>query len=139
MAQSDFSIHNNNSSNHPATEKLSILKKSIDGYKLWQEYAKHFPKISRYSLGGKIDCLFAEMMEFIFTASYLPKTEKLPFIQKSINKCDLLKFFLQVAWEIKALDNHKFSTLSQSINEIGRMLGGWHNKIKKETSANKNK
>jgi len=135
----DFSLnHNQNISSNitpPPNGNLSILKKSVETYKLWQEYSKHFPKISRYSLGGKIDNLIIEMLEYIFTANYTPKTEKLPIIKKSINKCDLLKFFLQVSWEVKALDNKKFSVISENINEIGKMLGGWHNKIKKETST----
>lgn len=137
MAQLDFGAHNVSFNSPPPLGNLSILRKSVDAYKLWQEYTKYFPKISRYSLGGKADSLFIEMLELVFTAGYLPRTEKLPFIQKAINKSDLLKFFLQISWEVKALDNKKFTTISESINEIGRMLGGWHNKIKKETSAQK--
>jgi hypothetical protein len=42
----------------------------------------------------------------------------------------LLKFFLQVAWEIKALDNKKYIRLSEKLDEIGKMLGGWLKSIK---------
>ena len=104
---------------------------------MWHSYAKDFPKTSRYSLGGKIDNLFADLIESAYTAGYLPKTEKLPFISQSINKLNLLNFFMQIAWELKAINNNKYQNISLSLNEIGRMLGGWRNKIQNETSARK--
>ncbi len=97
----------------------------ITVYKLWDEYRNHFPKKSRYALGGKIDILFLDTIEFLFTASYLGKEQKLPVLQRAGSKLDLLKFFLQVAWELKALDNRKYIALSEPLAEIGRMLGGW--------------
>ncbi len=50
-----------------------------------------------------------EIIELLFVASYLKKQEKIPFVQKASKKLDLLKFFLQVAWEIKSLDNKNTS------------------------------
>ena len=64
-------------------------------------------------------------MEFIYLASRANKDQKLPFLQKASAKLDLLKFFLQIIWEIKSLDNKKYLSLSEILNEIGRMLGGW--------------
>ena len=101
----------------------------ISEYKLWHEYLKNFPKSSRYSLGGKIDQLFVEIAELLYLASYLSREKKLPYLQKAIPKLDLLKFFLQVAWELKELENKKYIALSEPLNEIGRMLGGWVRKI----------
>lgn len=46
------------------------------------------------------------------------------------------KFFLQIAWEIKALDNKKYIMLSECLNEIGRMLGGWIKGLKSKTLPN---
>jgi len=39
-------------------------------------------------------------------------------------------------WEIKALDNKKFILLSEKLNEIGKMLGGWSKQVTKENSVN---
>ncbi|MEK7134943.1 MAG: four helix bundle protein [Patescibacteria group bacterium] len=51
-------------------------------------------------------------------------------------KLDLLKFFLQISWEVKVLDNKKFILLSEKLNEIGKMIGGWLRQLTKENSAN---
>jgi len=91
----------------------------------------NFSKTCRYTLGGKIDALFLETIEFIFIASYQSKENKGTTLEKSTAKLDLLKFFFQVAWEIKAIDNKNYILISENLFEIGRMLGGW----KKQTSA----
>jgi len=111
---------------------LPILRKLIAAYKLWQEYLPHFPTISKYTLGEKIDGLFIELAELIFIARYANKKTKISYLKKSSLKINLLKFFLQVSWEIRALDNKKYIALSKNINEISNMIGGW---IKKETPA----
>lgn len=95
----------------------------------------HFPKTSRYSLGSKIDSLFLEVIETIFLAGYSGKTEKIIYLREASLKLDSLKFFLQVSWEIKALDNKKYIKLSEHFNEIGKMLGGWMKQFQKETPA----
>lgn len=92
-------------------------------------YVRNFPKDLRYTLGSKIDLLFIETIEAIFTAGYLIREQKLPHLQRASLKVDLLKFFLQVAWECKALDTKKFADISESIAEIGKMLGGWQRQV----------
>lgn len=114
---------------------MPVLQKLVSAYKLWHEYLPHFPKTSRYTLGEKIDSLFVEVVEYIAVASYLSKQDKIPYVKKATLKLDVLKFFLQVAWEIKALDTKKYIMLSEKLNEIGRMLGGWNRQLIRENPA----
>lgn len=92
-------------------------------------------KTSRYTLGQKIDDLFIEIAESILLGSYLSKEQKLPLLQKAITKLDLLKFFLQVAWETRTMDERHYAALSEPLHEIGRMLGGWKKGIENKTPA----
>lgn len=46
-----------------------------------------------------------------------------------------MKFFLQVSWEIKALDNKKFINIAEKFVEIGKMLGGWNKQLSRENPA----
>ena len=68
-------------------------------------------------------------MELVSTASRLSKELKRPLVQKAGAKLDLLKLFLQISWEIKALDNKRYIALSEKLDEIGRMLGGWQKQL----------
>lgn len=112
---------------------LPILLKITQAYKLWHNILPHIPRLTRYSLGEKINDLFIELSELILTASYTPKELKGPVIQRASVRLDTLKFFLQIGWELKALDNKKFSELSQPLVEIGKMLGGWQKQVLTQT------
>lgn len=74
-------------------------------------------------------------MEFIFLGSIMPREKKLPYIERAVAKFDLLKFFLQVAWETKSLDTNKYASLIESLSNIGRMLGGWHKNLLPQTQT----
>lgn len=104
---------------------MNIITKLKKAYKLWHEFLPHTPKTSRYTLGSKIDSLFIDLFELTLIANYLPKEQKLSFILKASSKLDLLKFFLQVSWEIKSLDDKKYIILSEKLEEVGKMIGGW--------------
>ena len=131
MAQLNF----HNSPGKPPPTELPVIQKLVSAYKLWHEFLPHFPKISRYTLGEKIDSLFVEIVENIVVASYLSRQEKLPSIKQGLLKLDVLKFFLQIAWEIKALENKKYIALSEKLNEVGKMLGGWRKGLENKTPA----
>ena len=96
---------------------------------IWYGYYQTLPKPHRHSLGVKIDTLFVEIIEAIAVASFLPKEEKLPWVRLAIRKTDTLKILLMVLWETKSLDDKKFIVLSEKVEEIGRMLGGWSGQI----------
>jgi len=72
-----------------------------------------------------------EIIEAIATASFLAREEKLPYVRLSIRKVDTLKVFLMMLWETKSLDNKKYIVLSEKIDEIGRMFGGWNGQLQK--------
>ena len=112
---------------------MTTIQKLIAAYKLWNEYFDHLPKKSRYTIGSKVDLLFIETAQLLFTASALPKEQKLSVIQKAVINFDLLKFFLQIAWEIKALENKKYVAISEQLSEVGRMIGGWHKQLISQT------
>jgi len=65
----------------------------------------------------------------VFAARYLGKEQKLPYLQKAAIQLDLAKFFLEILWEIKALDSKKYILISEQLNEVGKMLGGWLRQI----------
>src|SRR3989338_8613962 len=104
---------------------------------LWYQYYTTIPKTHRHSLGRRIDTLFVEAIEAISIASFLSRTEKLPYVKLAIRKVDTLKIMLMVLWETKSLYNKKYIALSLKIDEIGRMLGGWNGQLAKQNSPAK--
>jgi hypothetical protein len=110
-----------------------VVLKLKDSYRLWQEYLTQFPKQNRYTLGNKIDEVFLLAIEYCFLASYASKTTKLVHLERCISRVDLLKLLLQLAWEVRALDTKKYIALSEQLQEVGRMLGGWKKGLESKT------
>lgn len=113
---------------------VPLLHKVKNLYSLWYGYYKSLPKEHRYTLGAKIDTLLTEIIEAIASASFLAKEEKQLYIKIAIRKTDTIKIFLLILWETKSLDDRKYLAISEKINEIGRMLGGWNGQLIKQNS-----
>ena len=79
--------------------------------------------------------VFTDVIELILTAGFAAREDKIPIIQKAGIKLDTLKFFLQMAWELKTIDNKKFISISSPLIEVGKMLGGWQRQQLKETPS----
>jgi len=110
--------------NSPATD-LPILQKLSASYKFWQNIVPHIKRMTRYSLGAKIEVLFTEAIEAVLLAIYASREQKMEYITQASNKVDFLKYFLQLAWDMKIIDNNKYTSLSVPLAEVGKMLGGW--------------
>ena len=78
--------------------------------------------------------MLIDLIETIVTAGFLVKAEKIPYVRRGIQKCDTLKVLLLIIWEIKAINNQTYITLSEPLHEIGKMLGGWNGQLTKQNS-----
>lgn len=114
---------------HTTPQLLPVLERSKRAYLLWSDYHQTLPKTRRYTLGGKIDSLFVDIIESMAAASFLPRGDKLPQVRLAIRKLDTLKILLMVLWEAKALDTKKYAALSEVLQEVGKMLGGWNGQL----------
>jgi len=112
-----------------------VLAKTKEAYSLWFQALVDFPKVYRYNLGGKIENCFLSLLENTFITAYLSGEKKANQLSLAILKLDSLKFFLQLAWENKCLSNIKYTALSEQLDEIGRMLGGWKKGLDNKTPS----
>lgn len=119
----------------PTSQTPAVIQHLVSAYKAWHEFLPHVPKDFRYSLGTKIDRSLIETAELLFVARYLSKEQKLPYLQKANTRLDVAKFFLQILWDVNALDNQKYIVLSEKLDEVGRQLGAWVNGMKSKPPA----
>lgn len=104
-------------------------------YVEWHGILTHrVPKLLRYSLGARIDELFAEILEAIALAQFSSYQDKGIHLERAIAKNDTLKFMLYVLYELKGIDEKRCMSLAAKAEEVGRMLYGW----KKSAETKKN-
>lgn len=116
--------------------EIPLLTELKNAYLLWHSFLNNLPRHTKFTLGTRIDNLFADCLELSLVAGYTAKENKSALIQKLSAKFDALKFFLQILWEIKGLNNQKYSTLSQMLTKTGKMIGGWRNFFKNAPQTN---
>jgi len=111
----------------PAGSKsIPVLAKASEAYKEWHNHLQHIPRLSRYSIGMKIDALFTQLIESLIHAGYATeRNKKILVIDRAIVTLNTLKYFLQLIWEINLIDQRKFESLSMPLHEIGKMANGW--------------
>lgn len=104
---------------------MPILTALKECYLLWHSFLIHLPRLSRYTLGARVDNLFTDILEFALAAQYTKHDEKQAFLEKLSRKLDQLKFFITLLWEAKGLDAGKYGQISGKLSTVGRMLGKW--------------
>lgn len=117
------------------TTVLPVITHMTAAYKEWYGFRDSLPKKSRYTLGDKIDRYFIQVLEVLYMASYQSPNDKLPTLQRALTTLDTLKFLVQIAWEVRALDTKKYASLSEKLQSIGKEVGGWRKGIQTKTSA----
>lgn len=66
------------------------------------------------------------LLEMLVSTSKLPRgTQKSDLLFQASSKLELLKLLVRLCFEIKAISNKQYLALESSLQEIGKMLGGW--------------
>jgi|SRR3989344_2254610 len=104
---------------------IPIFIKTYELYKTFYKYLPSFPKKDRHTLGQKCQMALLELLESIILAGNLSRQEKLPVLKQASLKADLLKVLFRLGKDLKIIENKKYLQLEESLQEIGRMLGGW--------------
>ncbi|MGA2666840.1 MAG: diversity-generating retroelement protein Avd [Patescibacteria group bacterium] len=104
---------------------VPIVQKVYDFYREFYQTLPSMPKQDRHVLGGKIQQATLDLLEDLISASHQGKQNKLEYLSKAATKLDLLKLLLRLAEDIKAISPKRYLALSEILQEIGKMLGGW--------------
>jgi hypothetical protein len=111
------------------SEKFPILEKS---YGLYQQCAD-ISKNEENTLRKSSEITVLEILELIVIATRQGKTDKFNTLKQAIRKLDTLKVFADMAKQVKQLSDNKYGEIRESLDGVGKMLGGW---IKATNPAN---
>ncbi len=106
-------------------EDTPIVQKMYDFYRDFYNLASTMPKQDRHALGEKIQKTSIELIELLVYASRKDRKSKFYFLEEAAAKLDLLKLLLRLGEDIQSIPTKRYIALSEKLQEIGRMLGGW--------------
>ncbi|MBU2567512.1 MAG: diversity-generating retroelement protein Avd [Elusimicrobia bacterium] len=113
--------------------ELEIFTKTYD-FMLWMfNHTNKFPKSSRFSVAVRIENMLLDFLETIMNANRLRnKIDKLKEADKIL---EFTRILIRISKDMKFLGLSSYEFASRSLNEIGRLLGGWLRQQKSVTDG----
>lgn len=89
------------------------------------ERIARFPKVSRHSLGTRVETTVLDLLESLYLAQSKGGSSRLLILNKADVQLKILIAHLRLAHATRCLNDAGFAELSTACVEIGRMIGGW--------------
>jgi hypothetical protein len=102
---------------------LPIFVKWIDFLKWLLTTTERFPKKIRFTFSDRINNLALDIVEELIDARY--SRQKIQALRKVNLGIEKLRVLLRICYESKFLPHKSYEHAMYSLNEIGKMLGGW--------------
>lgn len=82
-----------------------------------------FPRDYKFTLGDRIVKNLLDSLEIILEAVYTK--EKLHLLRRLNLQLEKLRYLIRLSKDLTALSIKKYGYISNEINELGKMTGGW--------------
>ena len=94
-----------------------------------------FPRSHKFTTGDRIHILALDVLESLIEATYTK--ERSQHLRKANLGIEKLRFLFRLAVDLKLLDRRRYEHAARTLNETGRLIGGWM-KSQSESLVGKN-
>ena len=106
-----------------ASDDLLVLTKTYDLLLWYTGHISRFPKQHRYSLGQRIEKHLFRVLESLTAARYERANRR--HLEKVNLRLEMLRIQTRLAKDLQCLKGSSYEVAVKSLDEIGRMVGGW--------------
>jgi hypothetical protein len=104
-------------------EELTVITKTYDLI-LWScNHTSKFPRNHRFVLGERIERNLYTLLETLIRAKYTKERQRL--LEEANLTLEILRFQMRLAKDLQCLKVNSYGFAAKSIDEIGRLVGGW--------------
>jgi hypothetical protein len=110
------------------TPEAAIVVQRAYDLALWLiRKVEKFPRSYRFSIGDRVVARALDVLERLVRAAY--SGDKRPLLEQANEDVNSLRMLIRLAVDLNLLsaDSHEFA--SGSLEEIGRMIGGWRKSV----------
>ncbi|MFH1562214.1 MAG: diversity-generating retroelement protein Avd [Nitrospirota bacterium] len=104
-------------------EKETIITKTYDLLKYSILILSRFPRDQKFLLGEQFQNLLTDILDAFIEAYYSQK--KLPILIPVNLLLEKLRYRIRLSHDLNFISHKQYGLLSEKVDEIGRMLGGW--------------
>lgn len=105
------------------TDRILLVTKTYDLILWILPKLGKFPKEQRFLLAERIENSLLDILELLIEASF--SKEKLEILRKINLRLEKLRFLVRISKDMRFINVNSYEFSSRSINEIGKMIGGW--------------
>ena len=107
----------------PQNQELIVITKTYDLI-LWScNHTGRFPRNHRFVLGERIERNLYNLLETLIRAKYTKNRQRL--LEDANLTLEILRFQMRLAKDLQCLKVESYGFAAKSIDEIGRLVGGW--------------
>ena len=109
----------------PAPDLPIALAKWYDYVKWVLDRVDGFPKNQRFVLGTRLADAVLEVMEVLAEATYARGPAKAQLLAKANRRIESVRWLVRITKDRNLLSAAQFAFSARSVEECGRMVGGW--------------
>jgi hypothetical protein len=106
-------------------EKETVLLKVYDLLLYIIPQLEKFPRSQKFLLADRIQTKILDVLETSIAAYYGQRTEKLPLLKEMNISLEQLRYLVRLSHDLKLFNKDRYALVSQRVDEIGKMVGGW--------------
>lgn len=107
----------------PAQE--NVITKTFDFIVYLIPVLEKFPRSQKYLVTDKLEMGAIKVLENLITAYYAEKKNKPELLRATNVELEKMRYMVRICHTLKYIDHHRYGVMSEKINEIGKMVGGW--------------
>lgn len=92
-----------------------------------------FPRDHKFLLGDRLQVKLMDVQECCLRAYY--GRDKLRQLDEANMELEVVRHLVRLSYDLRLINEHKYGVLSERINEVGRMVGGWLRKCREPAAG----
>ncbi len=106
---------------------LIVFQKAYDFLKWIHVLAGKYPKAEKFVLAQRTENAALDLLAAVVEAN--TSRDKTAALTKALLAFEILKIWLRLGFEFRFMSLKQYEAGSRSLDEIGRLLGGWNKKF----------
>jgi hypothetical protein len=107
----------------PQNQELIVITKTYDLILWTYNHTGRFPRNHRFVLGERIERNVYNLLETLIRAKYTKNRQRL--LEDANLMLEILRFQMRLVKDLQCLKVESYGFAAKSIDEIGRLVGGW--------------
>jgi len=117
------------------TKKEDVITKTYDLLLYIIPQLAKFPRDQKFLLADRIETLILEFLEDMIEAYYSAK--ELALLERGNLKLEKLRYLIRLCHDVQFINHRRYGLISEKIDEIGRMAGGWRKSVQSHEKRKK--